>query len=83
MEEFITLIQNFGFPIAATVALFIMLRSETKSHREEMQQLTETITSLKIEFSEAINSQKSDTVTAINNNTLVIQKLLDKLDSAG
>lgn len=80
MEEFVTLIQNFGFPIACTVALFIMLRNETKTHREETAQLNQTITDLKISFSESMNDQKSEMVAAINNNTLVIQKLLDKLD---
>ena len=29
---------------------------------------------------DAINQQKSDMVSAINNNTLVIQKLLDRID---
>lgn len=80
MEEFITIIQNFGFPIACTVALFLMLRSETKNHKEETAQLTQTITDLKISFAESMNNQKAEMVNAINNNTLVIQKLLDKLD---
>lgn len=82
MEEIVTLIQNFGFPIACTVALFIMLRNETKNHREEMQQLTQTVTDLKSSFAESMYNQKQEMVSAINNNTLVIQKLLDKLDDA-
>lgn len=80
MEEIVTLIQNFGFPIACTVALFIMLRNEQKGHKEEAQKLTDTISDLKMSFANAINEQKSDMVSAINNNTLVIQKLLDRLD---
>lgn len=80
MEEIVTLIQNFGFPIACTVALFIMLKNEQKEHKEEVQKQTEAITDMKLSFANAINEQKSDMVSAINNNTLVIQKLLDRLD---
>lgn len=81
MEQVITLIQTVGFPIACAVAMFLMLNSEQKAHKEESQQLTSTITDLKISFSDAINSQKSDMVSAINNNTLVIQKLIDKMEA--
>ena len=80
MEQVITLIQTVGFPIACAVAMFLMLNNEQKAHKEETQQLTSTITDLKVSFSEAINQQKSDMVTALNNNTVVLQKLIDKLD---
>lgn len=80
MQDFITIIQTVGFPIACAVALFLMLQSEQKQHREETAKLTETITDLKTSFSEAIHDQESNITEAINNNTLVIQKLLDKLE---
>ena len=80
MEQIITLIQTVGFPIACAVAMFLMLNGEQKSHKEETEKLTATITDLKISFSEAINQQKQDMVTALNNNTVVLQKLIDKLD---
>lgn len=80
MQDFITIIQTVGFPIACAVAMFIMLQSEQKAHREESSKLTETITDLKISFSEAIREQENNITTAINNNTLVIQQLLDKLE---
>lgn len=80
MEQIITLIQTVGFHIACAVAMFLMLNSEQKNHKEESKQLSETITDLKISFSDAINSQRSDMVEAINNNTLVIQKLIDKME---
>lgn len=82
MQEIITLIQTVGFPIACAVAMFLMLNSEQKAHKEESKQLTSTITDLKISFSEAINQQKSDMVEAVNNNTLVIQKLIDKMEGS-
>lgn len=80
MEQFITLIQTVGFPIACAVAMFLMLNGEQKNHKEESKQLSETITDLKISFSDAINDQRSEMVNAINNNTLVIQKLIDKME---
>lgn len=80
METMVSLIQTVGFPIACAVAMFIMLNNEQKAHKEESAQLSQTITDLKVSFSESINNQRSDMVEAINNNTLVIQKLLDKLE---
>jgi hypothetical protein len=80
MEQVITLIQTVGFPIACAIAMFLMLNNEQKAHKEETQQLTATITDLKISFSDAINQQKNDMVTALNNNTVVLQKLIDKMD---
>lgn len=81
METMVSLIQTVGFPIACAVAMFIMLNNEQKAHKEESAQLSQTITDLKVSFSESINNQRSDMVEAINNNTLVIQKLLDKLEN--
>ena len=81
MDQVITLIQTVGFPIACAVAMFIMLNNEQKSHKEESQQITATITDLKISFQDSLNQQKSDMVTALNNNTLALQKLIDKLDN--
>ena len=81
MEQVITLIQTVGFPIACAVAMFLMLNNEQKAHKEESQQITATITDLKISFQESINQQKTDMVTALNNNTLALQKLIDKLDN--
>lgn len=79
MEQIITLIQTVGFPIACAVAMFLMLNNEQKAHKEETQQLNATITDLKISFQDSINQQKNDMVTALNNNTLALQKLIDKL----
>lgn len=80
MQDIITIIQTVGFPIACAIAMFMMLQSEQKAHREESAKLSETINGLKSDFSEAIHNQESSITEAINNNTLVIQKLLDKFD---
>lgn len=80
MQEWLTIIQSVGFPIAVAVAMFVMLQQEQKSHKEESEKLTETITDLKITFNQAITDQDKNFTQAITNNTLVIQKLLDKME---
>ena len=80
MQDILTIIQTVGFPIAVAIAMFVMLQSEQKAHREESEKLTETITDLKITFNTAITDQERSITEAINNNTLVIQKLLDKME---
>ncbi len=83
MQDILTIIQTVGFPIAVAIAMFIMLQNEQKAHREESEKLTETITDLKITFNSAITDQERTISEAINNNTLVIQKLLDKMEEQG
>ena len=81
MQDFITIIQSVGFPIAVAIAMFIMLQQEQKQHKEESQQIRDALTEQKIAFSDAIHSQEERTTEAINNNTLVMQRLLDKLEN--
>lgn len=80
MDGFVQVIQTVGFPIACAVAMFLMLQGEQKAHREETEKLTETINTLRLDFAESMNSQQKNITEAINNNTLVIQKLIDKMD---
>ena len=80
MQDFLTIIQSVGFPIAVAIAMFVMLQQEQKAHREESEKLTATITDLKVSFTASITDQERSIAEAINNNTLVIQKLLDKLE---
>ena len=83
MQDFLTIVQSLGFPIACVIALFVMLQNEQKAHKEETAKLTETLTELKISFSESIHAQETTVTEAINNNTLVMQRLLDKIDKDG
>lgn len=82
MEDIVTVIQTVGFPIACAVAMFILLHNEQKAHREESEKLTATITELKIDFKTALTDQEKNVTEAINNNTLVIQKLIDKMEDS-
>ena len=83
MQDVVTIIQTVGFPIACAIAMFMMLQSEQKAHREETEKLTATINEMKLAFNDAIHDQESNITEAINNNTLVIQKLLDKMEKDG
>lgn len=82
MQDILTIIQTVGFPIAVAIAMFAMLENEQKAHREESEKLTQAITDLKISFATAITDQERTITEAINNNTLVIQKLLDKMEES-
>ena len=83
MQDVISIIQTVGFPIACAVAMFMMLKKETEAHKEESEKLTNTISEMKLAFNDAIHEQENSISQAINNNTLVIQKLIDKLDKEG
>lgn len=83
MNDFVSIIQSVGFPIAVAVAMFIMLQNEQKEHKTETEKITETLNRLEMTFNNALHEQESTIAEAINNNTLVIQKLIDKLEKDG
>ena len=80
VQDFVSIVQSVGFPVAVAIAMFIMLQQEQKQHKEESQQIRDALTEQKIAFSDAIHTQEARTTEAINNNTLVMQRLLDKLE---
>lgn len=65
MTGFSTLINTVGFPIAMTMIMCYILTKEQQSHKEEMSEMTKAI---------------EKTTEAVNNNTSLIQRLLDKLE---
>ena len=83
MSDFISIIQSVGFPIAVAVEMFIMIQNEQKEHKAETEKITETLNRLELTFNNALHEQESTVAEAINNNTLVIQKLIDKLEKDG
>ena len=68
-----------GFPIACAVAMFVLLNNEQKNHKTEEEELNKALTEMKMSFSDALNNQQKEITQAINNNTIVMQKLVDKL----
>ena len=83
MSDFISIIQSVGFPIAVAVAMFIMLQNEQKEHKAETEKITETLYRLESSFNTSIHEQQKSIAEAINNNTIVIQKLIDKFEKEG
>lgn len=69
-QEIITIISTVGFPIACAVAMMWYVKYTTDKHREEVSELN-------VQHKQEL----SDVTEALNNNTLVIQKLCDKLDA--
>lgn len=57
VNTFAQLFSNLGIPVACLCVTFYLWYTETQSHKEEMNKMTD----------------------ALNNNTLILQRLLDKL----
>ena len=83
MEIITNLISNLGFPIAMCIILFYSLNQERKDHRASEDVINRSIIELKETFTQTIHGQQEKMVEAINNNTLVMQRLVDKLDKEG
>lgn len=72
MDVVIQMISSVGFPICACVFLAIFVRDSTEGYRNDVKDLQK-------EHKEEIAKVSE----ALNNNTLVIQKLCDKLEKDG
>lgn len=68
----ITVIQSLGVPVVALGCAFWFINKETDAHRQERKELEEAHTEAEAQLREVIA-----------NNTLVMQKLCDKLDTNG
>lgn len=62
------MIMNVGFPIVMCGAMAWYVKDTNEKHREEVRQLNEQH-----------NEEMQQVTVALNNNTLAIQKLCDKL----
>lgn len=68
MEDMVSLVSTFGFPIACCLILLYYVFKLNESHKAEVSEIMK-------EHKEEVK-QMTD---AINSNTLVLTKLLDKL----
>lgn len=80
VEVITTLISQLGFPVAMCIILFYSLNQERKDHRASEETINRSIVELKETFTQTIHGQQEKMTEAINNNTLVMQRLVDKLD---
>lgn len=68
----ITMVGSLGFPICACIFMGIYVKMTNENFRNDVKELSNN------------HRTEMDKITeAINNNTLVIQKLIDKLDKDG
>ena len=48
MDTFISILKDFGFPVACVCALFYLLQREQENHKTETASLTAAITELRV-----------------------------------
>ena len=83
METFTNIISSLGFPIAMCIILFASLNQERKDHKDSEEKINASIVELKETFTLTIHGHQEKMVEAINNNTIVMQRLVDKLGNGG
>ena len=66
MQDLLGMISTVGFPIACCLAMMWYVKYSTDQNREEIARLNEQH-----------NQEMKEVTTAINNNTLALQKLCD------
>jgi sensor domain CHASE-containing protein len=74
--EWAQLISTLGFPIVCCVALAIYVTKITQQNREDTKELNKQHTAEMLEF-------KEDIKEALNNNTIALNKLCEKLEKVG
>ena len=70
------LISTLGFPIVCCVAMAIYVTKITQQNREDTKELNKQHTEEMLEF-------KEDIKEALNNNTIALNKLCEKLEKVG
>lgn len=73
METWVTLIGTLGFPIVACICMALYVREQTKANREDVKNLNE-------QHNKEMTAFKDEITQALNNNTLALTKLCEKLD---
>lgn len=69
LQEILTAIATVGFPIVACCAMAYFFAKVNENYRNDLKEL-----------SKEHKEEMTGMTEAINNNTLVIQKLIDKMD---
>ena len=74
--DYIQLISTLGFPIVACICMALYVRETTKANREDTKALNE-------QHSKEMLAFKDEIKEALNNNTIALTKLCEKLDGKG
>lgn len=74
--DYIQLIGTLGFPIVACICMAVYVKDMTKANRDD-------VITLNKQHSEEMNAFKDEIKEALNNNTIALTKLCEKLDGKG
>lgn len=74
MDGFMTLLGSYCFPIVACIVMAWYVRHVTDQNREDTKELNK-------QHTEEMTAFRDEIKTALNNNTLALNKLCDKLDN--
>lgn len=73
METWVQLISSLGFPIVACICMALYVKEQTKNNREDVKELN-------AQHSKEMNAFKDEIKEALNNNTIALTKLCEKLE---
>lgn len=73
METWVQIISSLGFPIVACICMAKYVKEQTKANREDVKELNK-------QHSEEMNAFKDEIKEALNNNTMALNKLCEKLE---
>ena len=73
METWAQLISSLGFPIVACICMALYVKEQTKNNREDVKDLN-------AQHSKEMNAFKDEIKEALNNNTIALTKLCEKLE---
>lgn len=73
MDNYVQLISSLGFPIIACIYMALYVKEQTKSNREDVKELN-------AQHSKEMSVFKDEIKEALNNNTIALTKLCERLD---
>lgn len=73
MDTWIQLVSSLGFPIFACIYMALYVKEQTKANREDVKEIN-------AQHSQEMNSFKDEIKEALNNNTIALTKLCERLD---
>lgn len=68
-----TLLGSYAFPIVCTIAMGFYVRERENKHSELIEKMNDSHT-------KEVNELKDEILTALNNNTIAITRLCDKME---
>lgn len=73
MDAWVQLISTLGFPIVACICMALYVKEQTKNNREDVKELN-------AKHSEEMLTFKDEIKEALNNNTIALTRLCEKLE---